>query len=73
MTAVPQELAAPVVVPAKERVTGDVPGDVAERLRVWAALRRKPQAHIVAELVCDGVPGADQLKALMGQKNGAGE
>ena len=68
MTAAPQGL----VAQAKERVTGDVPGDVAERLRVWAALRRKPAAHIVAELVCQGVPDADRLKALMGQ-NGAGD
>lgn len=68
MTAVPQELAGP----GKERVTGEVSGDVAERLRVWAALRRKPAAHIVAELVCQGVPSAEQLRALVGQK-GAGD
>jgi hypothetical protein len=64
MTGVPQELA----VPARERVTGEVPGDVAERLRVWAALRRKPAAHVVAELVCQGVPTAERLRALVGQK-----
>ena len=67
MTAVPGELAAP----ANVRVTADVSADVAERLRVWAALRRKPTAHIVAELVCRGVPSAEQLRELVGQ-NGAG-
>jgi hypothetical protein len=56
--------------PDRERVTGDVPADVAERLRVWAALRRKKAAHIVAELVIAGVPSDDQLKNLFGQKGG---
>jgi hypothetical protein len=66
-TAVPEALT-----PAKERVSADVPGDVAERLRVWAALRRQPAAHIVSELVCQGVPTADQLAAQM-QQNGASQ
>ena len=56
--------------PERERVTGDVPADVAERLRVWAALRRKKAAHIVAELVIAGVPSDEQLKNLFGQKGG---
>jgi hypothetical protein len=38
---------------------------------MWAALRRKPAAHIVSELVCQGVPTAEQLAAQM-QRNGAG-
>ena len=50
MTAVPQDLA------AKERISADVPADVAHRLRVWAALRRTKAAHIVSELVCEAVP-----------------
>ena len=55
----------------KERVAADVPADVARRLRMWAALRRKPAAHIVSELVCQGVPTADQLAAQI-RHNGAG-
>jgi hypothetical protein len=56
--------------PAPERVSADVPADVAERLRVWGALRRKPAAHIVAELVIAGVPSDEQLKDLIGRKGG---
>lgn len=67
MTAEPEAPAAP-----KERVTADVPGDVARRLRMWAALRRQPAAHIVSELVCQGVPTADKLAAQM-QQNGASQ
>ena len=67
MTPVPQ--APPAA--GKERVAADVPADVARRLRMWAALRRKPAAHIVSELVCQGVPTADQLAEQM-QHNGAG-
>ena len=67
MTAVPQALEAP----AKKRVSGDVPADVARRLDVWAALRGKPAAHIVAELVIGAVPDDDGLRALIGRK-GAG-
>lgn len=64
MTAVPQDLA------AKERISADVPADVAHRLRVWAALRRTKAAHIVSELVCEAVPSEDQLAAQI-QPNGA--
>ena len=67
MTSVPQ--APPAA--GKERVAADVPADVARRLRMWAALRRKPAAHIVSELVCQGVPTADQLVEQI-QHNGAG-
>jgi hypothetical protein len=72
MTSVPEALAPERENPAaeRERVTGDVPADVAERLRVWAALRRKKAAHIVAELVIAGVPSDEQLKSLFGQKGG---
>jgi hypothetical protein len=66
MTAVPQDLAAP----AKERISADVPADIAHRLRVWAALRRTKAAYIVGELVCQAVPTDDQLAAQM-QQNGA--
>jgi hypothetical protein len=66
MTAVPQVLAAA----AKERISADVPADVAHRLRVWAALRRTKTAHIVSELVCEAVPSEDQLAAQM-QQTGA--
>ena len=38
---------------------------------MWAALRRKPAAHIVSELVCQGVPTTDQLAAQI-RHNGAG-
>jgi hypothetical protein len=67
MTAVPQDLAAS----AKERISADVAADVAGRLRMWAALRRKPAAHIVSELVCQGVPTAEQLAAQIHQNGGA--
>jgi hypothetical protein len=72
MSSVPDALAPERENPApeRERVTGDVPADVAERLRVWAALRRKKSAHIVAELVVAGVPSDEQLKSLFGQKGG---
>jgi hypothetical protein len=72
MTSVPEALAPDRdrPEPDRERVSGDVPADVGERLRVWAALRRKPAAHIVAELVIAGVPSDDQLKGLFGQKGG---
>jgi hypothetical protein len=67
MTTAPRDLAAS----AKERISADVPADVAQRLRTWAALRRKRAAHIVAELVAEAVPTDEQLKGLIGQK-GAG-
>jgi hypothetical protein len=69
MTAARQVPEAPPL--GKERVAADVPADVGRRLRMWAALRRKPAAHIVSELVCQGVPTAEQLAAQM-QHNGAG-
>jgi hypothetical protein len=67
MAAVPRDLAAG----AKERISADVPADIAQRLRMWAALRRMKAAHIVSELVCQAVPTADQLAAQLRQ-NGAG-
>jgi hypothetical protein len=72
MTSVPEALAPERERPEpdRERVSCDVPADVAERLRVWAALRRKKAAHIVAELVIAGVPSDEQLKNLFGQKGG---
>jgi len=65
MTALPEAPAAP----GRERVAADVPGDVAGRLRVWAALRRMPAARVVAELICQAVPTTEQLTAQM--QNGA--
>jgi hypothetical protein len=72
MTAGPQDLApaAPQDLAAKERISADVPADVAHRLRMWAALRRTKAAHIVCELVCQAVPTAGQLATQM--QNGAG-
>jgi len=45
----------------QERVSADLPGDLAKRLRTWAALRGLPVSHVVAELVRCAVPSADQL------------
>ena len=57
--------------PGKERVSAEVPGDVARRLRVWAGLRGQPAAHVVAQVICDAVPSADQLaKDIRGERNG---
>lgn len=56
----PEPLAA-----ARVRVPTDVPGDVARRLRIWAALRGLPVAHIVAALICAAVPADEQLADLM--------
>jgi hypothetical protein len=69
MTAVTE---APAVA-GKERVAADVPADVARRLRMWAALRRQPTAHVVSELICQGVPTADQLAAQMQQTGATGD
>jgi hypothetical protein len=69
MTAGPEVLPAP----GKERVSADIPGDVSARLRVWAALRRLPAAHIIGELICQGVPTADQLAAQMKQNGAASD
>jgi hypothetical protein len=49
----------------QERIAGDVPGDVALRLRMWAALRGQPVAHVVAEVICRAVPTAAQLAVQM--------
>jgi hypothetical protein len=69
MTSVPEALAPererPEPLTARERVSTDVPGDVAKRLRIWAALRGLPAAHIVAALICQAVPDAEQLADLM--------
>jgi hypothetical protein len=51
--------------PAKERVSADLPGDVARRLRTWAGLRGMPVAHVVAEVVCAAVPADEQLADLI--------
>jgi hypothetical protein len=45
----------------RERVAAEVPTDVARRLRVWAALRGQPAAHVVSAVICQAVPSADQL------------
>jgi hypothetical protein len=66
MTPAPQDPATS----AKDRISADVPADVAQRLRTWAALRRMPAARIVAELVCQGVPTAGQLAEQL-QRDGA--
>ena len=50
---------------ARERVSTDVDVDVARRLRIWAALRGLPAAHVVAQLLSQAVPDADKLADLM--------
>jgi hypothetical protein len=45
----------------QERVSADLPGELAKRLRTWAALRGLPVSHVIAELVRRAVPTADQL------------
>jgi hypothetical protein len=60
MTAAPEAPA-----PAKKRVSTDLPGDVAQRLRTWAALRDMPVADVVAEVVCAAVPAGEQLADLI--------
>ena len=45
----------------QERVSADLPGELAKRLRTWAALRGLPVSHVIAELVKRAVPTADQL------------
>jgi hypothetical protein len=45
----------------QERVSADLPGELAKRLRTWAALRGLPVSHVIAELVRRAVPTTDQL------------
>ena len=45
----------------QERVAADLPGELAKRLRTWAAVRGLPVSHVIAELVGRAVPTADQL------------
>jgi hypothetical protein len=45
----------------RERVAAEVPADVARRLRVWAALRGQPAAHVVSAVICQAVPSAEEL------------
>ena len=45
----------------QERVSADLPGELAKRLRMWAALRGLPVSHVIAELARRAVPTADQL------------
>ncbi len=68
MTAVPEVLAAP----GKERVSADVPDDVARRLRIWAAVLGKPVAHVVSNVICTAVP-SDEALASQIQTGGAGD
>lgn len=53
-----QEVPAP---DRQERVSADLPSDLARRLRTWAALRGLPVSHVIAELVRRAVPSGDQL------------
>lgn len=71
MTAVPEvaEAIAEALAGSK-RVAADLPEDVMARLRVWAAMRGKPVAHVVAELVCKAVPTDAQLAEQIGGRNG---
>jgi hypothetical protein len=47
----------------RKRVSADVPRDVARRLRIWAAVLGKPVAHVIADLICQAVPAAEDLPA----------
>lgn len=67
MTAVP-EAPAP---PGQKRVGVDLPGDIARRLRTWAALRGRPVSHVAAEVITAAVPTDDQLAAEIQQKGAA--
>ena len=42
-------------------MSADLPGELAKRLRTWAALRGLPVSHVIAELVRRAVPTTDQL------------
>lgn len=64
MTAVPE---APSPPGRANRVVADLAGDVASRLRTWAALRGQPVSHVVSEVVTAAVPTTDQLRELVGQ------
>lgn len=68
MTAVPEAPAAPAVA-RRERIAVELPPDVTKRLRVWAALRGQPAAHVVSDVVCQAVPTDEQLAELV-QRNG---
>ena len=68
MTAVPEVLAAP----GKERVSADVPDDVARRLRIWAAVLGKPVAHVISNVICTAVP-SDEALASQIQTGGTGD
>jgi hypothetical protein len=68
MTAVPEVTQAPT--PGRARVAAELPTDVFRRLRVWAALRAQPAAHVVSDVVCQAVPTDKQLAELV-QQNGA--
>lgn len=58
MTAVPE---APAAAGRANRVVADLDGDLARRLRTWAALRGQPVSHVVCELISQAVPKAGQL------------
>jgi hypothetical protein len=53
------------VQPGKVRVPADIPGDVARRLKIWAAMRGMVPGHVVAELVVQAVPDDATLADLM--------
>jgi hypothetical protein len=58
--------------PGRLRVAVELPADVFRRLRVWAALRGQPMAHVASDVVCREVPTDKQLAELV-QQNGADE
>lgn len=68
MTAVP-EAPAP---PGQKRVATDLPGDVARRLRTWAALLDQPVSHVIAALIVPAVPTDGELAALISRHGGGG-
>jgi hypothetical protein len=58
--------------PGLKRVGVDLPGDIARRLRTWAALRGQPVSHVAAEVITAALPTDSQLAAQI-QQNGAAD
>lgn len=74
----PADVDPPVAVPARPpnpydmRLVANIPSDVATRLRLLAALRRKPVGHVLTELLGRELPTSGQLAAQLQQMSGDG-
>jgi hypothetical protein len=58
--------------PYDTRLVANVPGDVATRLRLLAALRRRPVGHVLTELLGRELPTSGQLAAQLQQMSETG-